>query len=194
MIRNEYVKLHRYIARGTDRILRKEWGNLSDSHPASSLNTQCPEAEVQQEDTLMSEDTHYQVGSILLQHLLCRSNTPQSDEGSECSMPSSSTLASQGEGPFGCAYLQTIRSQIDQSDSAVLAAGGFPTTGGEYVEAIFTHREIFSAHPVAHRDCARGFSDIAGLLEKRAWRADREADTEAVGAFRYEAWVIANST
>jgi hypothetical protein len=35
------------------------------------------------------------------------------------------------------------------------------------------------------------FSDIAYSLEKRAWRADRDADTEAVTAFRHEAWMIA---
>jgi hypothetical protein len=69
----------------------------------------------------------------------------------------------------------------------------FQTTGGEYVETIFTHREIFAVHPVAHRDCARSFSDIASVLERRAWRADRDSDTEAVAAFRYEAWVIANA-
>lgn len=67
----------------------------------------------------------------------------------------------------------------------------YPTTGGEYLEAIFTHREILSSYPMAHHECARGFSDIAYTLEQRAWRADREADTEAVAAFRHEAWSIA---
>jgi hypothetical protein len=37
------------------------------------------------------------------------------------------------------------------------------------------------------------FSDLAYSLEKRAWRVDREADTEAVTAFRHEAWMIAAS-
>ncbi|KAJ3748607.1 hypothetical protein DFH05DRAFT_578750 [Lentinula detonsa] len=82
---------------------------------------------------------------------------------------------------FGCAYLQAIQSQLDT----------YPTTGGEYLEAIFTHREIFSSYPKAHQDCARGFSDIAYMLEKRAWRADRDADVEAVTSFRHEAWHIA---
>ncbi|KAF8806551.1 hypothetical protein BYT27DRAFT_7102218, partial [Phlegmacium glaucopus] len=82
----------------------------------------------------------------------------------------------------GCAYLQSIRSQLEE----------YPTTGGEYLDAIFTHREILHSYPAVHRDCARGFSDLAYLLEKRAWRSDREADTEAVTAFRYEAWVTAS--
>lgn len=86
-----------------------------------------------------------------------------------------------------------LRSQIEEHQN----------TGGEYVEAIFTHREIFSAHPAVHRECAKGFTDLAAVLEKRAWKADWESnpsaestlmsETEAVSAFRYEAWVIANS-
>uniref|UniRef100_A0A8H7Y8N1 Uncharacterized protein n=1 Tax=Psilocybe cubensis TaxID=181762 RepID=A0A8H7Y8N1_PSICU len=69
----------------------------------------------------------------------------------------------------------------------------YPTTNGEYLDAIFTHREILYSYPAAHWECARAFTDIAYMLEKRAWRADREADTEAVSAFRHEAWVIASS-
>ncbi|KAF5317202.1 hypothetical protein D9611_004012 [Ephemerocybe angulata] len=139
---------------------RQEWGNAYDSQSRS-----CPKATLH-DDTVMVEDPNY-----------------HSDEGSDCSVPSSSILAPPPAGHFGCAYLQMIRSQIDE----------YPTTGGEYVEAIFTHREILSALPAAHRDCARGFTDIAVVLEKRAWRADRDADTEAVSAFRHEAWVIANT-
>ncbi|KAJ4487287.1 hypothetical protein C8J55DRAFT_507484 [Lentinula edodes] len=82
---------------------------------------------------------------------------------------------------YGCAYLQAIQAQLDT----------YPTTGGEYLEAIFTHREILSSYPQAHQECARGFSDLAYMLEQRAWRADRDADVEAVVAFRYEAWSIA---
>jgi hypothetical protein len=104
----------------------------------------------------------------------------QSDGGSDRS--SSSSQCSNDE-TYGCAYLQTIRQQLDN----------FVTTSGEYLEAIFTHREILSSYPAAHRQCARGFSDIAYMLEQRAWRADREADTEAVTAFRHEAWAIAAS-
>ncbi|KAJ3828870.1 hypothetical protein F5880DRAFT_737933 [Lentinula raphanica] len=112
-----------------------------------------------QDDVTMSDDPSYQ------------SDATESD----CS-----SISTKNE-PFGCAYLQAIRSQLDT----------YPTTGGEYLEAIFTHREILSSYPTAHRDCARGFSDIAYLLEKRAWRADRDADIEAVTAFRHEAWHIA---
>ncbi|KAK0494851.1 hypothetical protein EDD18DRAFT_286058 [Armillaria luteobubalina] len=83
----------------------------------------------------------------------------------------------------GCAYLQALRAQLDS----------YPTTGGEYLEAIFTHREILSSYPGAHQLCAQGFSDLAYALEQRAWRADREADTEAVVAFRHEAWMIAST-
>lgn len=83
----------------------------------------------------------------------------------------------------GCAYLQAIQAQLED----------YQTTGGEYLEAIFTHREILSAYPAAHQECARAFSDLAYSLETRAWRADREADSEAVSAFRHEAWVIASS-
>jgi len=85
--------------------------------------------------------------------------------------------------PWGCAYVQAVRQQLDN----------FATTGGEYLETIFTHREIFSAYPEAHRQCARGFSDLAFMLERRAWRADRDADLEAITAFRHEAWAIAAS-
>jgi hypothetical protein len=93
----------------------------------------------------------------------------------------SSISGSTGVQPSGCAYLQALQLQLDH----------YPTTGGEYLEAIFTHREAFYSHPPAHRSCARGFSDIAGAMEKRVWRADRDSDAEAVVAFRYEARVIA---
>ena len=69
----------------------------------------------------------------------------------------------------------------------------YPTTGGDYLDAVFTHRELFLAHPEGHRECARLYNDIAYAMEQRAWRADRDADTEAVAAFRHEAWMIASS-
>ncbi|KAF9262576.1 hypothetical protein L218DRAFT_945127 [Marasmius fiardii PR-910] len=84
---------------------------------------------------------------------------------------------------YGCSYLKVLQEQI--------VIDGYPTTGGDYLEAIFTHREMFASYPGSHRDCPRAFSDIAFLLERRAWRADRDADTEAVVAFRQEAWMIA---
>ncbi|KAJ6631578.1 hypothetical protein B0H10DRAFT_2207209 [Mycena sp. CBHHK59/15] len=82
----------------------------------------------------------------------------------------------------GCAYLQDIQSQLEE----------YPTTGGEYIESIFTHRQNFFAFPGGHRCCARAFSDLACALQRREWRADREADTEAVTAFHYEALLIAS--
>ncbi|KAJ7821134.1 hypothetical protein B0H14DRAFT_2832279 [Mycena olivaceomarginata] len=89
------------------------------------------------------------------------------------------------EPPYqGCAYLQAIQSQLD--------AQKFPTTSGEYIESIFTHRQIFFAFPGGHRCCARAFSDLACSLQRREWRADREADLEAVSAFNYEAQFIAS--
>jgi len=84
---------------------------------------------------------------------------------------------------FGCAYLQAVQAQLEW----------FPTTGGEYLEAIFTHREVFYAHPPAHRNCARGFSDLAKSLEARPFRADRDSDAEAAAVFYHEAQVIASS-
>ena len=56
---------------------------------------------------------------------------------------------------------------------------------------IFIHREAFAALPAAHVGCSAGFSALARALELRAWRADRDADTEAVAAFRHEAWMVA---
>ncbi|KAJ7125139.1 hypothetical protein C8R44DRAFT_132314 [Mycena epipterygia] len=82
----------------------------------------------------------------------------------------------------GCAFLQAIQSQLEN----------YPTTGGEYIKSIFTHRQIFFAYPGGHRCCARAFSDLACSLQRREWRADREADMEAVNAFHYEAEFIAS--
>ncbi|TFK23168.1 hypothetical protein FA15DRAFT_705725 [Coprinopsis marcescibilis] len=139
--------------------------NLGEKQVAGAYAVGRPE-KADHED-LMMEDLLYQ----------------ESDEGSECSESSLSTGQEETPAYYGCAYLQAIRSQIEE----------FQTTSGEYVETIFTHREMFYAHPSAHRDCARGFSDIAYILEKRAWRADRESDMEAVSTFRHEAWMVANS-
>lgn len=98
--------------------------------------------------------------------------------------PSSTPANSiQEELPCGCAYLRAIRHQLEW--------GAYPTTGGDYLDSIFTHREVLFSQPAAHRDCARAFSDLAGMLETRAWRSDRDADLEAVAAFRHEAWVVA---
>lgn len=122
-----------------------------------------------------------------------------SDGGSDCSSSSSGSSASntvskeaafantiplaETHEVFGCAYLQAVCSQLDN----------YPTTSGEYLEAIFIHREILSSFPGAHRDCARAFTDLAYRIEQRAWRADRDADLDAVTAFRNEAWMIAST-
>ncbi|KAH9912521.1 uncharacterized protein B0H18DRAFT_889847 [Fomitopsis serialis] len=87
--------------------------------------------------------------------------------------------------PCGCALLQWLRGQLQE--------GQYATTGGDYLEIIFTHREAFHAFPDGHRTCAIGFSDIAMDLERREMRPDRESDPEAAAAFRHEAWVIASS-
>jgi hypothetical protein len=84
---------------------------------------------------------------------------------------------------FGCAYLHSIQAQLEC----------FSTTGGKYLEAIFTHRAVFHADLPAHRFCATGFSDIAQVLATCPGRSDRHCDVDAVAAFRYEAWVIASS-
>lgn len=68
--------------------------------------------------------------------------------------------------------------------------GDYPTTGGEYLDAIFTHRDMVYGQPAIHQECARAFSDLATILQKRAWRSDREADPEAVSTFNHEAWVV----
>lgn len=148
------------------------------------------------------DDVNYHVGHIVIIQILTLSLTlAQSDGDSDYSGSSSGTskvndaaiginnmtinpsLPPAGEEVYGCAYLQMIREQLNN----------YPTTGGEYLDAIFTHREILCAYPVAHRNCARAFSDLAYSIEQRAWRADRDADTEAVTAFRHEAWMIAST-
>jgi len=105
-----------------------------------------------------------------------------SDVELKCADSEVPRLDTSREPSYGCAYLQAIQSQFEE----------YATTGGEYLDAIFTHREIFHSYPAGHHECARGFSDLAYLLEKRAWRSDRDADVEAVTAFRHEAWVIAS--
>ncbi|KAI0941625.1 hypothetical protein AcW1_003471 [Taiwanofungus camphoratus] len=117
---------------------------------------------------------------ILCNHAL---NLPRCQSNQSAS--SKSTVTESEPPPCGCALLQAIRGQV--------CAGLYPTTGGEYLEAIFTHREVFCAFPQGHRTCALGFSDLAMDLEQRAARSDRDGDAEAVAAFRHEAWVIANA-
>jgi hypothetical protein len=95
--------------------------------------------------------------------------------------------------PPPCALLESLTRSYDpdtESDTDG-AAGGLQTSCGEYLELIFIHREAFAALPSAHVGCSAGFSALARALELRAWRADRDADTEAVAAFRHEAWMVA---
>ncbi|KAI0302341.1 hypothetical protein B0F90DRAFT_1816552 [Multifurca ochricompacta] len=84
-----------------------------------------------------------------------------------------------------CALLQALTHWYDPD------AEQLQTTCGEYLELIFIHREAFAARPSAHAACSAAFSALARALELRAWRADRDADTEAVAAFRHEAWMVA---
>ncbi|KAI0645172.1 hypothetical protein C8Q79DRAFT_1011266 [Trametes meyenii] len=120
-------------------------------------------------------------------------------------LPSNSSCTASAPPPCACAYLQALQGRI--------RAGSYATTGGDYLEAIFTHREAFFAFPQGHRGCAIGFSDLAHDLEGRCQlqqaqeqeqeqqqyqqglrrRADWDGDNEAAAAFRHEAWVIANA-
>ncbi|RPD57700.1 hypothetical protein L226DRAFT_467721 [Lentinus tigrinus ALCF2SS1-7] len=107
-----------------------------------------------------------------------------------CSSSSATAPAAPPPPPVcGCAYLQAILDQI--------RSGAYTTTGGDYLETIFTHREALYAFPQGHRDCAVGFSELASHLARRerqmGWRPDWEGDSDAVNAFRNEAWVIANA-
>jgi hypothetical protein len=84
-----------------------------------------------------------------------------------------------------CALLAALTRSYDPD------ADELQTSCGEYLELIFIHREAFAARPAAHAGCSAAFSALARALELRAWRADRDADTEAVAAFRHEAWMVA---
>ena len=85
-----------------------------------------------------------------------------------------------------CALLAALTHSYDPD-----AADELQTSCGAYLELIFIHREAFAARPAAHAGCSAGFSALARALELRAWRADRDADDEAVAAFRHEAWMVA---
>ncbi|KAI0042556.1 hypothetical protein FA95DRAFT_1564203 [Auriscalpium vulgare] len=108
----------------------------------------------------------------------------QISQATSASSPSSDVRHS----PSPCALLQAITGLYDESDADL---ENFPTTCGAYLELIFTHREAFAAAPHAHEGCPAGFTALARTLELRAWRADRDADIEAVNAFRHEAWMVA---
>lgn len=139
------------------------------------------EQEISMSDSSDSEDSTYNVRllAVLLRTfiLICLSTQPSHStylKSHETEQPS-----------CGCGLLQAVQDQLD--------AGLFPTTSGDYLDLIFTHREAFFAFPQGHRSCAIGFSEIAKKVETRKWRVDREGDVEAANAFRNEAWIIANA-
>jgi len=110
---------------------------------------------------------------------------------SDTQMNDAGTSRSAATGPSAscdappCAFLQALTHWYDPDAEEV------QTTCGEYLELIFIHREAFAARPAAHVGCSAAFSALARSLELRAWRADRDADTEAVAAFHHEAWLVA---
>ncbi|KAI0663962.1 hypothetical protein C8Q70DRAFT_944019 [Cubamyces menziesii] len=154
-------------------------------------------ADAAMSDSSDSEDSTYQVCPSFILQTKSRAKHPnptavsphlhQPSRSASQPTSSSSTDAPPPPPPCGCAYLQALQGQI--------RAGSYATTGGDYLEAIFTHREAFFAFPPGHRGCALGFSELARDLEARdqAWRADWDGDSEAAAAFRHEAWVIANA-
>jgi len=90
--------------------------------------------------------------------------------------------------PEPCALLQAIIGVYDPTTEDEL--DHFPTTCGEYLDLLFTHRELFTAAPSTHTGCPAGLTRLARALELRAWRVDRECDSEAIAAFRHESWQI----
>jgi len=96
--------------------------------------------------------------------------------------------------PAPCAFLGTLTHSYDPdaaADADNSEEAQVQTTCGEYLDLILIHRELFAAHPPAHVGCSAAFTALARSLELRAWRADRDADTEAIVAFRHEAWMVA---
>lgn len=110
--------------------------------------------------------------------ILISSSNPKSNQ-------TTSNFVKSAPSQCGCGLLQAILAQ--------LFSDRYPTTGGEYLELIFTHREMLYAYPQAHRDCALAFSEVADRIERRQWRADREGDGEAAVAFRHEVALVAHT-
>jgi len=119
-----------------------------------------------------------------------QSGTTASSSSSDAppSPPAAAAAATVITTPSPCALLESLTHSYDPDTDT---DGGLQTTCGEYLELIFIHREAFAALPSAHVGCSAGFSALARALELRAWRADRDADAEAVAAFRHEAWMVA---
>jgi len=137
--------------------------------------------------------------SLSLQQSIIRTNEPVSkptvsdipmNDAENYQVQSGTTASSSSSGvqhtPPPCALLEALTRSYDPDASDVLQ-----TTCGEYLDLIFMHREAFAAQPSAHARCSAGFSALARAMELRAWRADRDADTEAIAAFRHEAWMVA---
>jgi len=98
----------------------------------------------------------------------------------ECQSHQNTTHHSHAE-PFGCPLLLSIYYHLE----------AYPTTGGAYLDTIFTHRALLHSSPREHEWCARALSDLARKIDDREWRADRESDQEAVAAFLHEAMTMA---
>jgi len=115
------------------------------------------------------------------------SDTQMNDAGSyqQSGTTASSSSSDAPTSPGPCALLEALTRWYDPDAEDV------QTSCGEYLELIFIHRELFAARPSAHVGCSAAFSALARALELRAWRADRDADSEAVAAFRHEAWMVA---
>jgi hypothetical protein len=127
-----------------------------------------------------SPSQRFLITNIVLPHLSLRNRLDQSDT------TASSSSSDARDTPAPCAFLEALTRSYDPD-----AADELQTTCGAYLELIFIHREAFAARPSAHAGCSAGFSALARALELRAWRADRDADSEAVAAFRHEAWMVA---
>ncbi|KAA1470389.1 hypothetical protein DENSPDRAFT_879673 [Dentipellis sp. KUC8613] len=111
------------------------------------------------------------------------------DEESSQGTQSATTASSSScvETPSCCGLLKSITSQYETYEGT----DDYATTAGAYLDLILIHRELFATAPREHEGCPAAFTALAHALEHRAWRADRDADTEAVAAYRHEAWMIA---
>jgi hypothetical protein len=135
-------------------------------------------------DASMFESPSCQVSSLsFFSPSPCHRHLNQSNCPSQSDTSESSTSTNDEPSPHGCSFLRSVQSHLEE----------YPTTGGAYIEILFSHREAAAAFPRWHvrRSCVRGFSELAEALVRREWRADREEDEEAATSFRYEAMRIA---
>lgn len=84
--------------------------------------------------------------------------------------------------PFGCPMLQDIQTHLDWRTGS--------TTSTDFLEVILTHRESFVAFPVAHRTCAKAFTQLALTLETRARDTQSDSDLDMSIALHNEAWLV----